>query len=1118
MLAPSVYLLTLMQRLRRITPQSCSTVSPERRRCRLPTLAALAVAALAGGTTSLAARGEDASAPAILQMYEARWDTIEDRMADIHNVGYGQMWLPPPQRADTGGLSVGYDLFDRFDLGAPRNETLYGTEAGLKTAIAAARHAGVSVYTDFIPNHNGFGDSNDAPFVALGGYPGFALQLPGDPYGDFHNPSDGGDLQGQLAGLVDIAQEKNHQFIRHPTTPGNPNNIPAGTTFNKPDPSNARLYTDQALGGLPLNDPHLGGAVTRYSFNSAQPLAGDPVQENATGLLMRNAQWMVEVIGVDGFRIDAAKHFPEFVMDYLDQATFRANPRLNLDGSIKPTFMFSELLTGDKGFIQGYVRKDLPSTLSISPANTTVGGNRDALDFPLFFAMRDNLTGNGFQNNWHDIRNASQDTQDDGLRNGSQGVSFVDSHDNLPGGFPFLKNVAYAYTLLRPGNAIVYTNALEFGTGRDFPNDGKVDALGGFYGDTISTLVELRNSHGRGDFKERWLDDAFNPNGFSNVYIYERSRSAVIGLNSRNDNFVETRNGVDTDFAAGTVLVELTGNATDMTVDPTDQIPDAIRVGANGFINMKIPGNQGHGRGYVVYGVAGPQGTLSLTNVAATLDGATPTAANNGTARLAAIDVITANSFTVQLNTTPVTLPAPAGESNPVRDVHADGDSAMIRIDGGRNVNGVVGIDDVVPGSIGYGFEHFNTVSSPGYVWDAGTSTNVGTGSGTYAQLIDATLLPEGRHYVTVRAFRHRNSATGGDGGPGVFTDFKRTIYVDRLPPEAAIVSFEPFASSPGTLTNRDLIVQSADGTADNMHFFLDLPAEMSNAQILQMVQNGQGDAAHYDRDKFIGGYFGVQTGNHVATVVTIEPTGRTNVQRFPGLFTNTGLGAGFGDMNGNGVYQTNEIMGAGALAFSQLLYSQDASFHAAADVDGDGRITNLDLFELGGHLTAGGASAAVMNSYDQLLVKRGDVNADGSTNGADAAALYANFGPANWLMDLNVDGVIDLADVTTLVDDLVRTSRADFNLDRRVDGGDFLIWQRGLGAALGRFHTGDATFNGVVDLTDLAEWQADYGMVAPVAAAAAVPEPAAGLLLVVAAATAVARRRAISRQMTFHQ
>ena len=72
--------------------------------------------------------------------------------------------------------------------------------------------------------------------MALGGYPGFALQLPGDPYGDFHNPSDGGDLQGQLAGLVDIAQEKNHQFIRHPTTPGNPQQHPRGDDVQQARP------------------------------------------------------------------------------------------------------------------------------------------------------------------------------------------------------------------------------------------------------------------------------------------------------------------------------------------------------------------------------------------------------------------------------------------------------------------------------------------------------------------------------------------------------------------------------------------------------------------------------------------------------------------------------------------------------------------------------------------------------------------------------------------------------------------------------------------------------------------------------------------------------------------
>ena len=123
-------------------------------------------------------------------MFEARWDTIEDRMADIFQVGYGQMWLPPPQRADGGNLSVGYDVFDRFDLGAPRNETLYGTETSLKSSIAAAHNAErqdvhrLRSEPQRLPQQQ-----HAAVSPRKAAIPGFVLSAPGDTYGDFHNPS-----------------------------------------------------------------------------------------------------------------------------------------------------------------------------------------------------------------------------------------------------------------------------------------------------------------------------------------------------------------------------------------------------------------------------------------------------------------------------------------------------------------------------------------------------------------------------------------------------------------------------------------------------------------------------------------------------------------------------------------------------------------------------------------------------------------------------------------------------------------------------------------------------------------------------------------------------------------
>ncbi|HEX4412903.1 MAG TPA: alpha-amylase family glycosyl hydrolase, partial [Lacipirellulaceae bacterium] len=361
----------------------------------------------------------DTSQPAMLEMFEASWSTLQNRMPDIFQTGYGQMWLPPPERADSGNLSVGYDVFDRFDLGSPRNETLYGTENGFKSLVSVGHQAGLLMYSDFVANHNGFNTQSNSTFVAAGGYPGFVMTAqPNAPFGDFHDPSvtyQQDPVNGSLFGLIDIAQESNNQFIRQPTTVGDPNNIPAGTVYNKPDPNNARFYPDQALGGTQYTDPALGTTFTRYNFNANNPLAGDAVSENATGLLMRNMEWMIQSVGVDGFRLDAARHFPSWVLNYFDEATFRTSTRTNLDGSIQPIFMFSEVADGSASTVMQYYRRDLPNRLAISASDTTVHGNRDVLDFPLFYSMVGNLSSNGTQNNWHNIVNSSVDVADDGL-------------------------------------------------------------------------------------------------------------------------------------------------------------------------------------------------------------------------------------------------------------------------------------------------------------------------------------------------------------------------------------------------------------------------------------------------------------------------------------------------------------------------------------------------------------------------------------------------------------------------------------------------------------------------------------------------------------------------------
>lgn len=1048
------------------------------------------VLAVAACLLPAVAAAQDVSSPAIFQVFEADWELIEDRMADIHTVGYGRMWVPPVSRAGGGGFSVGYDMFDRFDLGSAQDPTRYGTDTGFRALVAAAHKAGVGVNPDLIWNHNAFSDYRDTTLVAQGGYPGFAITLPGDINGDFHSPFATGEIEGRISGLNDIDHDKDNRFIRHPTEVGNPNNLPGGTVFNQPDTNNARFYPDQDLGGTPVIDGR-GNPTTLYDFNATAPMAGDPVVENALELLMRNVRWMIQEYDIDGFRLDATKHFEREFLNDLDTASFLAKRTPLLDGSPNHVYSFGEAFDGGKDFLQSFVRRDIDNN-----DLGRVGGNRDSLDFSLFFALRDNLTGNGLANNWHSIRNAPLDAHDDGLLNGSQGVAFVESHDSNGA---FLNNVAHAYMLMLPGEAVVYQNA-EAQPTEAFPKDGRRNALGGFFGDAITKLVGLRNTHGRGDFQERWLDDAFNPNGFSNVYVYERENSAVVALNSRNDGVAETRT-VQTAFAPGTILMELTGNAADSTVDPSGTIPDSVVVNGTGQITVTAPGNAGHGRGYTIYGVAGPQGTLSVTGTGV-IEGTNPTSANWGTVRLADIEVITDPTFTVRLDTTPVSLPDPSG-SGAVRDPNADGDTAVLMINGGVDLNGNGLVDNVTPGSVSYGFEEFQTTNSPGYVWDG--SQNVGTGVGVFEQVVDATQLAEGRHYLTARAFRHRNAGTGGDGGPAVFSDFKKAIYIDLLPPESEVTSFEPFASNPGNPNNRDLIVTSLDQTAERVHVFLDLPATVSEEDILALADANQGRAGEHDRDQFISGIEDVATGNHTVTIVTIEENGRTNVQREVGLFTDTNIGRGFGDLNTDGTINNADLIGPAG--FEQLLYSQNDQFNPAADITGDGLVDNRDLLELSPFVLSGATDPRVPERLEGLLERRGDVNEDGSTDSDDLAALFASLGGDEWLLDLDGDGQVELEDAEVLVTELVRSTPGDFNLDGTVDAADYTVWRDNQGPGL----LGDADFDGDADADDLVVWENAYGFVreslALIPSSTAVPEPAAIGLLLLGAVGLLARR-----------
>ncbi len=838
--------------------------------------------------------------PVTLQWFETSWETMEDRTADAFMAGYHRVWTPPPFESGGDTASVGYDVFDRFSFGTPDDPTRYGTGAGLEAVAAEQDKAGIATFIDLIVNHNGFLTKDTPNFVTQGDYPGFIVTGGGDPQfdGDFHTEFEdcgSNPIICRIAGLIDIAQESNNVFIRHPVDPSNPQNIPAGTLYDIPDPANRQFYADT---GLPAN------SIGIHPFNVADPMAGDPVTENATGLLLRNIRWLLEVVGIDGFRIDAGKHVPDwFFRDFYDRHVWNRGGS-DLEGNPTTPFSFNEVFEGSFDVLDDYVCKGTNG--NCNPADG-VTGNRDVLDFPLFFALTSELNGTGL-GSWLNIVNASFDRyQDNNANDGDFGVQFVQSHDSFG---PAMDNLAYAYLLTRTGSPVVYFRAEEFGT-PEFPKAGRGDALGGQFGNLLLTLLDIHNEYARGSYIERWID--------ADVLIFERDNACLVGLNDRADGGYDERT-VSTNFAPGLVLHELTGNASDATVDPNNDLFDTVTVGAGGQITLRVPrvknaNDVKHDRNYVVYGPVNPDGDLTISPVASTIPADPPTDPN-ATRRLTPIDVIQSDTFEVKLETT-----------DPDSTDPAEDDLALLRIDAGMDLNGNGGVDNTDPAFVGYGYETFLTESVS--LESGGVDVGGGVFKGRYRQAIDATQLSEGRHYLSVIAFRSRPA-----NAPTIFETFRKVILVDRVPPEIELAS--PAESEAITLSSFKFVVRSPDRTADRIHMFLD-PAP--GADVVAMAEQNLGLATQEDRDTFKLTLNGLTAGNHRLVIVAYEPT-----RPDPSVTTLNGISVvingfdGLGDVTGDGRVDNRDIFPLVEMV------NQGGQFSPNADFDGDGDVDADDL------------------------------------------------------------------------------------------------------------------------------------------------------------------------------
>jgi alpha-amylase len=143
------------------------------------------------------------------------YPTMQAQATNLSSIvdGYGinRIWFPVPQKSASGGLSMGYDPYDYYDLGSYTQKggpgTHFGTQAQLKSAIAAYKAMGISCIADIVLNHRSGGASEANTYTAGTSYTDFSAVQSGmckwhwyDFHPNFYEVSD----EGTFGGYPDV--------------------------------------------------------------------------------------------------------------------------------------------------------------------------------------------------------------------------------------------------------------------------------------------------------------------------------------------------------------------------------------------------------------------------------------------------------------------------------------------------------------------------------------------------------------------------------------------------------------------------------------------------------------------------------------------------------------------------------------------------------------------------------------------------------------------------------------------------------------------------------------------------------------------------------------------------
>ena len=508
--------------------------------------------------------------------YPNSWASYLTELAPrLKAMGIDAVWIPPSYK-NSGTNSVGYSPFDHYDLGDKYQKgsvtTRFGTKDEFLRMVAVMHANGIEVIQDIVLNHvdgagavNGAGGQDpEATYSSTtnSGYKNFRYVCYETPVESSSPSAD------EYLSRTGRWPKNYHNF--HPHAGHNAANDDWTEPFWGPDFCYGYLQDGTGNGhGQSTN------ATCSGCHNPNQPSGYNRDQARAW------LKWFVKQTDIDGFRWDAVKHFPHFVVQdisynvkYLNDWASRGEHMIN----------FGEYVAGG-ATLDNWVNQVASSN---GGSDKLIG----TFDFGLRGAFYGIITGNGGYD-LSQVPNAQQAERVTYYPNTDTYVHFT---------VPFINNHdTYRPILDSDGNITGWNTADELAPHID-PNDPRLSvayalnfALDGspmiFFEDLFNVnntgkrftheptnTTDLPNNsdienliwcHQNLDFKTGVYKVRGHSGNTNDHLIIERGGKALIGVN---DNWTDWQTDwVDSDFPPGTVLKDYGNSNSNTTVVQGDQ-------------------------------------------------------------------------------------------------------------------------------------------------------------------------------------------------------------------------------------------------------------------------------------------------------------------------------------------------------------------------------------------------------------------------------------------------------------------------------------------------------------------------------------------------------------------